>query len=165
MKYAYHPASPDELDQLWARTIASNPGDDRWKRWRDEYIQYNQTGAAKTFVVTADGIPVGEGTLLLSPDCAAIHGRLDLADGKNTANINALRIHEDYEGKGHISHLVKQMEAWAKEQGIATITIGVEAQESRNLGIYLHWGYQRLVCHDIENGVLVLYYAKDISCG
>ena len=108
------------------------------------------------------GIPVGEGTLLFSPDCRAIRGRLELADGKTVTNINALRIREAYEGKGYISALVKYMEAYAAKQGYRRVTIGAEAVEARNLGIYLHWGYNQFVMSEGEGQELTLYYAKDL---
>lgn len=60
--------------------------------------------------VIHNGRPVGEGTLLFSPECSAIRGRTALADGCRTANINALRIRKKHKGKGYISALVRMME-------------------------------------------------------
>ena len=155
-------ATLEDLEALWNRNIAENPGDDRWLRWKQEYIGYNEAGQAVTFAVICDKEPVGEGTLLLSPECSAIGGRTDLADGKTVANINALRIRKAYEGLGHISAMVKAMEDYAKSRGIQTLTIGVEPCESRNLGIYLHWGYDTLVRWEVEDGAPVLYYKKQL---
>ena len=78
------------------------------------------------------------------------------------ANINALRIDKQYEGRHHISRLVRMIEAHARSLGYQRITIGVEAKETRNLAIYLHWGYTRLVRWDIEDDELVLYYEKPL---
>ena len=116
-----------------------------------------------TFVVVCDGEPVGEGTLLFSPDCSAIRGRRNLADGKRVTNLNALRIEKEHEGQGHISRMVRMMEEYAKEHGYDRITIGVEAAETRNLGIYLHWHYDEFVMADVEDDTLVLYYAKNLA--
>ena len=55
------------------------------------------------------------------------------------------------------------MERAAAERGITTLTIGVDAHETRNLAIYLHWGYTRFVMSEVEDGCLVLYYAKEIG--
>ena len=118
---------------------------------------------AITFVAVQDGDPVGEGTLILSPDCSAVRGREALCDGRMTANVNALRIQEEWEGQGHISALMRVLEQTAAEMGIRYLTIGVEAKETRNLAIYLHWGYNRFVHMENEGGTLVLYYAKDLS--
>lgn len=158
----YRKATLDDLEAIWNRSIADNPGDSRYIRWKKQFIDDNQNGAAVTFVVISDGKPVGEGTLLLSPACRAIRGRTCLCDGMTTANINALRIRSGLEGQGHISKLMKEIEAYAKRIGITRLTIGVEAVETRNLGIYLHWGFRQFIIHEIEDGELVLYYGKDL---
>ena len=158
----YRKATPQELEQLWDINIAENPGDSNWARWKTEYISHNQAGRGYTFAVVIDNQPVGEGTLLFSPDCSAIAGRSELADSKTVANINALRIRKAYEGQGHISALVRLMESYAARHGITRLTIGVEAKETRNTAIYLHWGYTEFVTHGIEDGELVLYYAKNL---
>ena len=153
-------AEREELVRIWDRNVQDHPEDPRWVDWREQYLADNQSGICQTFLVLADGEPVGEGTLLLSPECGGIRGRLDLADGKHVANINALRIQSVHEGKGQISRLVRLMEESARARGLRELTIGVEAQETRTLAIYLHWGYTRLVRFEEEEGSLVLYYAK-----
>ena len=158
----YRKATAEDLEIIWDYQIETNPGEDAWIRWKKQFIDDNRSGAAATFVAVVDGIPVGEGTLLFSPDCRAIRGRLELADGKSVTNINALRIRKAYEGKGYISALVKTMEAYAREQGYRRITIGAEAVESRNLGIYLHWGYDRFLLSEGEGMELTLYYGKNL---
>lgn len=163
MTYEYKIADADSLSRIWEKDIAANPDDPRWLRWRDEYIGYNRDGRAVTFIVTADGDPVGQGTLLLSPDCSAIRGRTELADGARIGNVNALRIEKAHEGKGHISRLMRLLEAYAAGIGLERLTIGVEAAEARNLAIYLHWGYTELARYGIECGELILYYGKDIG--
>ncbi len=156
-------ATADDLEYLWNENIRRNHGDERWIRWKEQYVGYNQSGMGKTFAVVASSVPVGEGTLLFDPACKAINGRTELADGKTVTNINALRIRKAFEGQGHISRMVKLMEHDARERGFRRITIGVEAAETRNLAIYLHWGYDKLVMSSVEDGVLVLYFAKDLE--
>jgi ribosomal protein S18 acetylase RimI-like enzyme len=156
-------ASLDDLRKIWDKNIADNPGDDRWLAWADEYIGYNTKDMAKTFVICVDGEPIGEGTLLFSPECSAIGGREQLANGRDTANINALRISKEYEGRGYVSQMVRMMEDYARNKEITTLTIGVEAQEARNLAIYLHWGYTKFVHSEVEDNELVLYYAKELK--
>ena len=156
-------ATSEDIETLWDDNIMRNPGDDRWVRWKKEYVGYNESGMAKTFTVIADGHPVGEGTLLFDPLCKAIRGRTVLADGQSTANINALRIRHAFEGQGHISRLVKIMEKYAWEHGFSRVTIGVEATETRNLAIYLHFGYTKFIMSEVEDGALVLYYGKDLK--
>ena len=158
----YRKATREDLEAIWNHSIANNPGDDRYLRWKQQFILDNESGAAATFVVVIGGEPVGEGTLLFSPDCRAIRGRTPLADGNTTANINALRIRKEYEGQGHISKLMQAMTEYAREIGITRLTIGVEPCESRNLGIYLHWGFDQFLFIANEDGDLVLYYGKDL---
>ena len=160
--FFYKKADLKDLERIWDRNISDNPGDDRYIRWKKQFIDDNQRGAAATFVILNKDEPVGEGTLLLSPDCRAIRGRTELCDGVQIANINALRIQPEFEGQGHISKLMQEIENYAKSIGIRQITIGVEAAETRNLGIYLHWGYNKLVMHETEDGELILYYGKQI---
>jgi CBS domain-containing protein len=86
-----------------------------------------------------------------------------LCDGKDIANMNAFRIEKQYEGQGHISKLVKMAEKFAKEKGFKVLTIGSEAKESRNLGIYLHFGYTEFVTHFVEDDELVgMITSKDL---
>ena len=125
-------------------------------------MEDNATGRSLTFVVTNENDPIGEGTIIFSPTCDAINNRLLLSDNALIANINALRIQKSYEGQGHISKLVKEMERFAKQKGYSFLSIGVEAKETRNLGIYLHWGYNEFVLSEIEDNELVLYYRKKL---
>ena len=162
MDYEYVPATEELLEIIWEKNIEANRDDERWVKWREEAMANHSCGKAKTFLVLFRGEPVGEGTLIFAEDCSAIRGRTVLADGKKTANINALRIEKEHEGKGHISKLVHLMEQDAITCGYKKLTIGVEAKETRNLAIYLHWGYKELVHAEIEEDSLVLYYAKNI---
>lgn len=158
----YRKATLEDLEQIWNRSIADNPDDPRYIRWKKQFIDDNLSGAAATFVVCIDGDCAGEGTLLLSPQCRAVRGRTCLCDGRTCANINALRIRPEFEGQGHISALMKTMEAYAASIGLTTLTIGVEAAEARNLAIYLHWGFDRFLMHETEDDTLVLYYGKSL---
>ena len=162
MDYEYVPATEELLNIIWDKNIKANGDDERWVRWREEAIDNNRCGKSKTFLVLFHGEPVGEGTLIFAEDCSAINGRRMLADGGETANINALRIEKEHEGRGHISMLVDLMEHYAVECGYKRLTIGAEAKESRNLAIYLHWGYREFVHAETEDDSLVLYYAKNI---
>lgn len=162
MSYNYRVATQNDLEYLWDKNISENKNKTQWRKWKKQFIDDNQSGKALTFIVCHNDVPIGEGTLLFSPDCNAISGRQILADNKKTANINALRILKAYEGKGHISKLVKEMENYALNNGYSYLTIGVEASETRNLAIYLHWGYTEFVMSDFDDDTLVLYYRKSL---
>ena len=162
IKFTYGPATKDKLEQIWDQTIAANPGDDRWVEWKQNALRDNASGDTLTFLVLADERPVGEGTLLFSEQCGAVaHLNGVVVEGKAT-NVNGLRIEKTFEGQGHISRLVREMEDYAREHGYEKITIGVEAKETRNVAIYLHWGYTDYITHEMEDGEPVLYYGKSL---
>ncbi len=162
MEAVYHIAEKGELARLWEKNVAGHPGDPRWAKWAREYTAYNENGMGITFAAVLEGEPVGEATLLLSPACGAVEGRLALADGKSVGNVNALRMEKKWEGQGHMSRLMEVLENCAREWGLTALTIGVDAWETRNLGIYLHWGYREFVMAQEEDGDLVLYYRKNL---
>ena len=155
-------AGKSHLDDLWEYNIRENPDDPRWTVWRDEYIGYNLSGKAKTFALLSDGEAVGEVTLILDPSCKAVRGRPALCNGENIGNVNALRIREGYRGRGLATLLVGKLEQEAKALGLTALTIGVEACESRNLAIYLRWGYDDFLFSETDCGELVLYYRKKL---
>lgn len=49
-----------------------------------------------------------------------------------------------------------------KKQSVKYLTIGSEAKESRNLAIYLHFGYTDFVTHILEDNELILFYKKKL---
>lgn len=158
----YRQATFEDLEKIWNKDIEKNNNEECWVRWKHQYIDYNKTGKAKTFVVLDDNNLIGQITILFSTECSAVKNRPMLCDGKFIANMNAFRIDEKYEGKGYISKLVKMAEQYAKEKGMKFLTIGSEAKESRNLAIYLHFGYTKFITSFVEDGDLVLFYGKNI---
>lgn len=160
--FEYRIATRKDLERIWEKDIAQNQGDPSWIRWREQYLAYNEFGKATTFVVLAGGDPIGQITVLFSLDCSAVQDRPLLCNGTTVANLNAFRIEKEYEGQGHISKLVKMAEEYAKDKGISCLTIGCEAKESRNLAIYLHFGYTEFVTSFTEDGELILFYSKNL---
>lgn len=160
--FQYRKTTEKELCRLWNRSILEHPFDRRYRAWKRAFLQLNRDGRGATFAVLHNGTPVGEGTLLFSPQADAVRGREWLADGVHTANINALRIRKAYEGQGHISALIKEMERYAAEQGFTHLTIGAGKHEARTRAIYRHWGYTAFLAEADEDGEIVLYYAKTL---
>lgn len=160
--FEYRKATLVDLEKIWDKDIKKNQGEECWVRWKKQYIEYNKTGKAATFVVLKDGDPIGQITVLFSPECSAVKDRPMLCNGKDRANMNAFRIEKQFEGQGHVSRLVKMAEEYAKKQGMKYLTIGSEAKESRNLAIYLHFGYTTFLTSFVEDGDLVLFYGKEI---
>lgn len=162
-EFEYRKATLEDLEIIWNMNIADNSDDDRWSRWKYEYISYNKTGMAVTFVILCNGVPIGEGSLLVSPECKAVSNRKWLCDGFKIANVNALRIRKEYEGQGHMSKLMDKLEKYAVKVGYETLTIGVEEKEIRNRAIYDHWKYDKLLSTSDEDGEIVLYFAKNLK--
>ena len=158
----YRKATIEDLEKIWDKDIIENPNDENYVRWKQQYIENNKLGKCVTFVAVENTVPIAQITVLFSTDCSAVKGRPMLCDGEKRANMNAFRIDKKYEGQGHVSKLVKMAEKYAKEQGFTYLTIGSEAKESRNLGIYLHFGYTEFITSFIEDDELVLFYGKRI---
>ena len=157
----YRKATLVELEQLWDKEIRENPNDPRYIRWKGSFLERNRSGRAATFLVFDAENAVGQVTLDFFADGYS-GNRAPLADGVTTAYVNSLRIGKEYEGNGYVSRLMRSMEDWARENGITRLTVGVEAAETRNLAIYLHWGYTQFVMAEEDDGELVLFYAKSL---
>lgn len=163
----YRMATIEDLNYVWDKDIERNIDDDRWKRWKKEYIEYNNNNEAKTFVAVDDGKVIAQISVVLKTNVKAVRGKELLCDGETIANMNAFRCDKEYEGKGHISKLVKMGEEYARKLGYKYMSIGSEARESRNLAIYLHFGYTQFIMSEIddeeEDKPLVLYYRKNLQ--
>lgn len=162
----YRLATLDDLNNVWDKDINRNPDDERWKRWKKEYIDYNSNGDAKTFVAVDEGNVIAQITVVFKPNVKAVMGKEKLCDGRSIANMNAFRCDKEYEGQGHISKLVKLGEEYARSIGYTYMTIGSEARETRNLSIYFHFGYKEFLFSELddseEDSPLVLYYGKEL---
>lgn len=162
----YRLATLEDLNNVWDKDIHNNQNDSRYIRWKKEYIDYNLNDEAKTFVAVNGNEVIAQITLILKTNVKAIINKEKLCDGKSICNMNAFRCDKEYEGKGHISKLVKLAEKYAKDIGYTYITIGSEARETRNLSIYFHFGYNEFLMSEIddseEDSPLVLYYGKSL---
>ena len=157
----YRKASIEDLNRIWDKDIQDNQGDGRYIAWKNDFIKANIENNIATFVAI-DKEPVGQISLVFNPNnLKSVNNKL-LANKKDIANMATFRIEKSYEGQGHISKLVKLAEDYAKSKGITKLTIGVEAKETRTLGIYLHWGYNKFICSEIIDGELVLFYSKNL---
>ena len=161
--FTYRKATLFDLEKIWDKDIKENKDDEQYIKWKKQYIDYNKNGECATFVVLDNEEPIGQITVLFSPKCSAVKNQINLCNGIDIANMNAFRIEKKYENQGHISKLVKMAEEYAKKKGIKYLTIGSEAKESRNLAIYLHFGYTEFVTSKFEDGDLILYYRKNLN--
>lgn len=162
--FEYRKATSEDLEKIWKKDIEKHPNDDRWVGWRREYIDYNRNGEAITFVALYKNEPIGQVTILLSINCKPVLNKILLCNGVDIANFNAFRVDKEFEGRGHISKLVKIAENYAKKLGINTLTIGVGENEIRNQEIYKHFGFNDLIFEefDIDENERILYYKKEL---
>lgn len=65
----YRKATINDLEKIWDKDIAMNENQECWVRWKGQYIDYNKTGKATTFVVLDDNEPIGQITVLFSSEC------------------------------------------------------------------------------------------------
>ena len=159
----YRKATFHDLERVWDYNMAMNPDEPRMQRWKESYITRNQEGRAATYVAEIDGEPVGEVTLDFHAEAYGNpETRKFLADGNTRAYVTALRIRKAFEGRGLVSGLMRFVENAAREMGYTSLSIGVEAAETRNLAIYLHWGYNKFLTSELDGGELVLFYAKTL---
>lgn len=160
---SYRKATLEDLELIWAYNMAMNPDEPRMQRWKESYISRNAEGRAATYVAVINGEPAGEVTLDYHAEAYGNPSlRPKLADGKNTGYVTALRIRKEFEDNGYASALMRFMEDSAKAMGYHRVTIGVGAEDTRNLGIYLHWGYDKFIAAEEDYGELVLFYAKEL---
>ena len=131
MPISYTPATKEDLENSWNREIAENPNDNRYIIWKEQFLRDNESGKCKTFFAKNDKEIIGQLTLILKT--------------KDTAELNALRLYPQHQGKGIASELVKFAETWARQNGIKSLIIGVEPHETRNKEIYTHWGFTQFV--------------------
>jgi len=156
------PASREDLDRIWDNDFEQHP---HWPReWKERFVRENEAGMCKTFGIFDGEAAIGTCTLIFSPASEQVGGRAELANGMTIANVCALRINNEYERQGHVSKLMKLMEQYARERGCTTLTIGVEAKDTRPHAIYFHWGYTQFLQCVYEDGEAIptLYYAKQL---
>lgn len=162
----YRKATLEDLEKIWNKNIAKHPDDDRWIRWKKQYIDDNKNGISQTFVVVNGDDPIGEITLVLSEKHRDVVDFPILCDGKESVYMAAFRIEKQFEGQGHISRIVKMAEEYGKSLGRKYATLGVNAENERNKAIYNHWDYNEFLFANTEeeNGKTetVLYFRKEL---
>ena len=162
----YRIATIEDLNAVWDKDIARHPNETNWKKWKDEYINYNKNKDAVTFVaVTEKNDVIAQISVVLKPVVKAVLQKPFLCNAE-TVNMNAFRCDKEYEGQGHISKLVKMGEEYAKKLGFKYASIGANAKNTRNLQIYFHFGYLEFLEAvnevDGDDMATVLYYKKEL---
>ena len=160
--FTYRKATLKDLNIIWDKDIKANRDDERYIIWKKSFINSNKKGDIVTFVVLKDNDPIGQCSIVLNKNNIKFKCKDLLCNSKNKAYLSTIRIEKQFEGQGHISKLVKTVENSAKKKGFSNLTIGVEAKESRNLAIYLHFGYTKFLTSETEDDTLILFYQKSL---
>ncbi len=160
--FIYRKANLKDLNTIWDKDIKENKDDKRYIKWKESFINSNKNGDIVTFVVLNDGDPIGQCTIVLNVNNIKFKCKNFLCDGKEKAYLSTIRIEKQFEGQGHISKLVKTVEDFARKKGFYYLTIGVEAKESRNLAIYLHFDYTNFITSELDDDTLILFYQKSL---
>lgn len=87
---------------------------------------------------------------------------LDVANGIDIAEINALQIKPEYRGGGLSGRLMRELFKKAKTRGIKRVTLGVEEQNRLAHQIYLHWDFKEFKQKINDKGVKEFYLYKKI---
>lgn len=68
------------------------------------------------------------------------------ANGVSRAYLCALRVREEYRGKGLASLLINEAKRLAQEKGFTELTIGIDNENYQKLlSMYNKWGFEKLV--------------------
>lgn len=127
-------ATEEELISWWDEKIKKCPQNDAYKIWKEGFVLGNRKNERKTFFAFENKKYIGQGTLLLKSKDRVMTG-----DGK--AEIIKLELNPEWRGKGIATKIYNAIEDYARQNGIDTLTIGVEPCEIRNMQIYFHWGF------------------------
>ena len=105
--FNYRKATISDLESIWNKDIEQNKDDQRYLKWKQQYIENNKNGDCVTFVVLDNEDPIGQVTILFSPNCSAVKNRPKLCNGTDTANMNAFRIEKNMKIKDISPNLLK----------------------------------------------------------
>lgn len=134
-------ATVDEMERKWNYEIRKNKSPN-WKIWKAESIDRVRNGQSIAYYGILNGEIICETTAML--DKRIVQNSDKLVDNK-TAYLCAFRTIEKYQNKGCFSKLFRFMIRDLKSKGYEKVTLGVEPEETENLKIYQHLGFNELI--------------------
>lgn len=157
-------ASKSQIIEKWDEEIKKHNYSEEWKIYKEQSLSNMDTRTV--YMGLLDGKIITEATAIISGKDKCIENKDDLVDN-GKAYLSAFRTNKEYENQGYFSKLYKFMENDLKKRGFNSLTLGVEPCETRNIQIYLKWGFSKYIKTDYEyypNGekILVNYYEKVI---
>jgi len=134
-------AAIDEMERKWNYEIKKHKSPN-WKIWKAEAIERVKNGQCIAYYGILNGKTICEATAML--DKTIVQNSDELVDDK-TAYLCAFRTIEQYQGKGCFSKLFHFMTDDLKGKGYKKVTLGVEPNETENLKIYKHLGFNEFI--------------------
>ena len=163
-KYKCVIATEELLIKKWNTEIEKHNNSDVWKKFKTESLR-NINNRIVYMGILNDEI-ITEATAIISKNDMDMQNKDELI-GKGKAYLTAFRTNKEFENQGYFSKLYSFMEEDLKKRGFKSLTLGVEPCETRNIQIYLKWGFAKYIKTDYEyyiNGekILVNYYEKEL---
>lgn len=134
-------ATVDEMEIKWNYEIKKNKASN-WKIWKSESIERVKNGQSIAYYGILNGKIVCEATAMIDRDI--VQNSDGLVDDK-TIYLCAFRTIEKHQGKGYFSKLFSFMINDLKSKGYEKVTLGVEPEETENLNIYKHLGFNEFI--------------------
>lgn len=138
-EYVCKIATIDEMEHKWNYEIKKHKSNN-WKIWKTEAIERVENGQSIAYYGILNGKIICEATAML--DESIVQNSDGLVD-KKTVYLCAFRTVEKYQGKGYFSKLFRFMIDDLKCKGCEKVTLGVEPNETDNLKIYQHLGFNK----------------------
>lgn len=163
MNYICKIATVEEIKIKWNYEIKKHKSPN-WKIWRAETIERVKGGQSIAYYGILDGKIICETTAML--DKSIVQNSDGLVDDK-TAYLCAFRTNEKYRNKGYLSKLFSFMIDDLKRRGYEKVTLGVEPNETENLQIYKHLGFDKFIksaqeIYPDDTIIDVDYYRKEL---
>lgn len=140
-EYMCEIATVDEMETKWNYEIKKNKNPN-WKIWKAEAIEHVKSGQSIVYYGILNGQIICEATAMF--DKSIVQNGDGLVDEK-TSYLCAFRTVEKYQGKGSFSKLFRFMINDLKSRGYEKVTLGVEPDETNNLKIYQHLGFNEFI--------------------
>ena len=157
-------ATKELLTKKWDIEIKKHDNSDVWKKFKIESLRNIDNRIVYMGILNNEIIT--EATAIVSENDIDMQNKDSLV-GEGKAYLTAFRTNKKFENQGYFSKLYKFMENDLKKRGFNSLTLGVEPCETRNIQIYLKWGFSKYIKTDYEyypNGekILVNYYEKEL---
>lgn len=134
-------ATVDEMEAKWNYEIKKHRSPN-WKIWKIDSIERVINGQSIVYYGILNDKIICETTAML--DKRIVQNSHCLVDDK-TAYLCAFRTIGKYQSKGYFSKLFRFMINDLKNKGYEKFTLGVEPDETKNLKIYQHLGFDEFI--------------------